>query len=224
MNHPEKELTEKESLDLIAQMINKAKDACHDTGVSAMMWGALIAICSLVKFSEVQFRYQLPFDIYLLTAVAVIPQLVFSAQKKKKRKVKTYDDAFLDNLWLAFGICIFLLIYIVNSIFHVWAPVEEEYQAFSGHASSFQFYEFVAPFFLILYGMPTFVTGMAMKFRPMLWGGILCWVCCIITIYTSLKIDLLLTAFSAVFAWLVPGIIMERNYRKAKQELKEANV
>jgi hypothetical protein len=58
----------------------------------------------------------------------------------------------------------------------------------------------------------------------MLWGGLLCWACCITALYTSIKIDLLLVALSSVFAWLIPGIIMEKDYRKAKRTLAEAHV
>ena len=224
MTPSEKQLTEKESLDLIAMMINKAKDSYHDTGIGAMMWGSIIAVCSLVKLSEIHFGYRLPFDIYWLTILAVVPQIFITIREKKVRKVKTYDDIYMDYLWLAFGISIFLLIFITNSIFKVWEPVAAEYSLLAGHPSAFRFREFIAPFFLLLYGIPTFVTGAACKFKPMLWGGLLCWVCCIATIYTTIKIDLLLTAFSAVFAWLIPGIIMERNYREAKKDLAQANV
>jgi hypothetical protein len=220
MTQPEKQLTEKESLTLITQMINKAKDSCHDTGIAAIMWGALIAICALVKLSELHFGYRLPFDIYLLTIVAVIPQIFISIKSKKERKVKTYDDAFMDTLWLGFGITIFLMIFITNSLFHTM----EGYKNSAGHSAIITMYEFISPLFLLLYGMPTFVTGVSMKFKPMIWGGILCWVCCIITIYTTVKIDLLLTAFSAVFAWLIPGIIMEKDYQNAKKELAATNV
>ena len=82
----EKKLTEQESLNLIAMMINKAKDSYHDTGIGAIMWGALIAVCSLVRLSEVQFDYKLPFDIYLLTLVAIIPQIFISIKEKKRKK------------------------------------------------------------------------------------------------------------------------------------------
>ena len=220
----EKQLTEKESLDLIATMINQAKNAYHDTGMSAMMWGVVVAICSLVKFSELQFNYRLPFDIYLLTIVAIIPQVFISIRENKERRVKTYDDIYMTYLWLGFGISIFLMILIVNIMGHGWQPVAEEYYKLAGKRSSFQVYEFVGPLFLILYGMPTFVTGAACKFRPMLWGGILCWVCCVISVFTPAKTDLLLISVSAIFAWLIPGIIMERDYRKAKQGLAQAHV
>jgi hypothetical protein len=130
----------------------------------------------------------------------------------------------MDYIWLGFGICIFLLIFIVNSVFHVWEPVAIEYRQLTGHRSAFQFSEFISPLFLLLYGLPTFITGAACKFKPMLWGGIFCWVCCITAIFTSIKIDLLLTAASAIMAWLIPGILMEREYRVYKKEQAASHV
>jgi hypothetical protein len=132
--------------------------------------------------------------------------------------VKTYDDAYMDYIWLGFGIALFLLIHVLNLLFAGWRPVAEEYFKLAGHKSSFQVYEFMHPLFLILYGLPTFITGAACKFRPMLWGGLLCWVCSVASVYTSIKIDLLLTALSAIAAWFIPGLIMEKEYRQYKKE------
>ena len=220
----EKKLSEKESLALITQMINKAKDSYHDTGIGAMMWGSVIAICSLVKLSEIQFGYKLPFDIYLLTLLAIIPQIFITIKEKKERKIKSYDDAYMDYIWLGFGICIFLLIHIINLVFNAWSPVSQEYNSLTGHASSFHFSEFISPLFLMLYGLPTFITGAACKFKPMLWGGLFCWVCSVITVYTPLRIDLLLTALAAIAAWFIPGLIMEKEYRLYKKEQIVMNV
>lgn len=224
MSVPEKKLTEQESLELIATMINKAKDSYHDTGIGAIMWGTVIAICSIVRLSEIHFSYRLPFDIYLLTLIAVIPQIFITIKEKKERKVKSYDDTYMDYIWLGFGICIFLLIFIVNSIFNSWEPVAIAYRQLTGHDSPFVFREFIAPLFLLLYGLPTFITGAACKFKPMLWGGIFCWICCLASIYTTIKIDLLLTAASAIMAWLIPGILMEREYRVFKREQASLDV
>jgi hypothetical protein len=220
----DKKISEQESLSLITQMINKAKNSYHDTGIGAMMWGSVIAICSLVKLSEIHFDYKLPFDIYLLTLAAIIPQIFITIREKKERKVKSYDDIYMDYLWLGFGISIFLLIHITNNVFSTWGPVAGEYRTISGNPSSFRFSEFVAPLFLMLYGMPTFVTGAACKFKPMLMGGLICWICSIVTVYTSIKIDLILTALSAIFAWLIPGILMEKEYRIYKREQALLNV
>jgi len=227
MSTTEKALTEKESLDLIAKMIHQAKNAYHDTGIAAMMWGAVVAICALVKLSEIHFNYRLPFDIFLLTLVAVIPQVIITIREKKKRKVRTYDEIYMDYVWLAFGISIFLMILIVNMIYADLRPLMADYRETlsDGRAGvKFHFMEYVSSFFLLLYGIPTFVTGTACKFRPMVWGGLLCWACCVAALFTPVKLDLLLTALAAVAAWLIPGIIMEKEYRKAKKELAAADV
>jgi uncharacterized protein with PQ loop repeat len=227
MSQQEKQLTEKESLDLITMMINKAKESYYDTGLSAIMWGAIIAICSLEKLAELQFGYRLPFDIYLLTIIAVIPQIFIIRKEKKERKVKSYDEVYMDYVWLGFGICIFLMIFIINNIAADLDPVIKQYNELAKGRTDwtdFKFAEFVLPLFLLLYGLPTFVTGAACKFKPMLWGGIFCWICCIVTIYTTIKIDLLLTAASAIMAWLIPGILIEKEYRIYKKQQAAADV
>ena len=219
----ERNLTEKESLDLITQMINKAKESYYDTGISAIMWGALIAFCSLEKLAELQFNYRLPVDVFVLTLIAIIPQVFIDRKEKKERRVKSYDEAYMNHIWLGFGICIFLMIFIINVVFNAWEPLANDYQKLTGQNPQ-RFTEYTSALFLLLYGMPTFITGAACKFKPMLWGGLICWACCIITLFTNIKIDLLLTAFSAVFAWFVPGLIMKKEYEKAKKEIVAANV
>jgi len=219
----ENQLTEKESLELITRMINKAKDACHDTGITAIMWGLVIVICSLVRFAELKFEFRLPFDIYLLTFFAVIPQIYFSIREKKRKKARTYDDQFQNGLWIAFGISIALLIFIVNKMYGSWDPVNDQFKMLT-NTPGFKLYEYISALFLLLYGIPTFVTGMTMKFKPMFWGGILCWISCIASLFLPVKTDMLLVALSAAGAWLIPGIIMERDYQRAKKHLANTDV
>ena len=219
-----KNLTEQESLDLITQMINRAKNSFHDTGIGAMMWGAVIAICSLVRLSELHFGYRLPFDIYLLTLAAILLQIFITIKEKKERRVKSYDDAFIDYLWLGFYISLILLIVICNNVFNEWGAWTNEYKPAALTGNSHGFYEFVAPLFLMLYGLPTFVTGAACKFKPMMWGGLFCWACSIMAMYTTIKIDLTLTAVAAIVAWFIPGVLMEKEYQRAKKQQGPLNV
>lgn len=217
MTNIEKQMTEKESLQLITTMINRARDSFHDTGVGAIMWGSVIAICSLVKLSELHFGYRLPFDIYYLTLAAIIPQIWMTIREKRQRRARSHNDAFMDYLWLGFAISIVLMNHVISLVLRDLRPVMETYYSLPGDQPAFAFYEFVTPLFLILYGMPTFVTGAACKFRPMLWGGLFCWACSIVTVYSQIKADLLLTALSAILAWFIPGLLMEKEHRLAKR-------
>jgi len=220
----EKTLTEKESLLLITDMINKARNSYHDNGIAAIMWGCVITFCSLVMFAQLQFNFKLPFSITWLTLVAIIPQIFLTIKEKKERKAKMHEDVAMDYIWLGFGICIFLLSHVTGEIFENLNEAAGSYKTATGEKFPFLFNEYVFPLFLILYGLPTFITGGMCKFRPMFWGGIFCWVCSIISVYTHVKIDLLLTAAAATVAWLIPGLILKQDYVRAKRELKEQHV
>ena len=86
MTTREKQLTQKESLDLIAMMINKAKDSYHDTGIGAIMWGSVISVCSLVKLSEIHFGFKLPFDITGSQSLLLLLKYLLLSGKRKNEK------------------------------------------------------------------------------------------------------------------------------------------
>lgn len=212
----DKEMNEQESLRIITQMIHKAKNSFHDTGIGPILWGSVIAICSLVTFARMHYQFSLPFDIWLLTLVAIIPQIVITAREKKMRRAKSYDDSAIDYIWLAFGVGMFLLIHINAVFINRLLVVYKEYEAAVGKWPDFGLSSYSSSLMLLLYGFPTVITGAIMKFKPMLWGGIAGWVCCVLSVYTNTETDMLLTAFAALAMWLVPGIILWRKYQKKK--------
>lgn len=217
----EKQLTEQESLELIQKMINKAKGSYHDTGIGPILWGSVITLCSLITFAQVQFNFDLPFDIWLLTLVAIVPQIFISIREGRMRKVLKYEGIALGYIWTCFGISIFLLIHININIITRLDPIFKDYTTLKdSHEITFDYNTYSTSLFLMLYGMPSILTGGITKFKPMLYGGILCWICCIISVYTDLKIDLLLMALSAIAMWLIPGIILRRRYIKGIECLK----
>jgi len=217
-------LSYQDSLRIINDMIHKAKRSFHDTGIGAMLWGSIIAFCSLVKLAELRYGFKLPFDVYLLTLFALIPQIFITIRERRARKAKAYDDHFISFVWLAFGIGIFLLSHTLNVMFANWSPVWKEYEQLAGKEPAFKLSEYTASFFLLLYGLPTFITGATYSFKPMLYGGIFCWICCVVTVYTTVQVDLLLTALSAIAAWLIPGLLMKKAYDNAKTKAATENV
>lgn len=211
----EKRFSEQESLELITKMINKAKGSYHDTGIGPILWGSIIAFCSLVTFFQIQFQFDLPFDIWLLTLIAIIPQVFISIREGRMRKAMRYEDVAISYIWTCFGISIFLLIHINANVFMHLKPVLEDYMKMKNtDTAPFQYNTYTSSFFLLLYGIPTIITGGITKLKSMLYGGILCWVCCIISVYTVNSVDMLLSALSAIAMWLAPGIILRRRYLK----------
>lgn len=192
----EKQLTSQESLALIAKMISKARRDYLDSGLSALLWGSVITICSLAAFANHWLKWPALDYIWFLTVAAIVPQIVIAIREGKNRKHRAYDDDIMGGIWISFGIAIFLLSYFVNMY-----QLSEQ-----------------APLFLILYGVPTFATGYARRFRPMLIGGVACWVLAIISHYVPYPYVLLCIAAAAQLAWFIPGLIIRKCYLNAKKQ------
>lgn len=205
-------MTEAERLKLISDMIARAKNSFHESGLGPILWGAVISVCSIVTFCEIHFRFQLPFDIWILTLLAIIPQVILVSREKKMRKARSRDELFMDAIWTIFGVSIFLLIFIHYHTFQITVPAVKALRETQPDARSFS--DMSTSYFLLLYGIPTLVTGIARSFRPMLIGGVACWVLAILSVYTPLKVDMLLSAAAAILAWLSPGIILRVKYLK----------
>lgn len=215
MNQPEKQLTEKESLELITGMINRAKDNFVDTGIGPVLWGAVIAVCSVVQAAQIHYEFKLLFDIWWLALAAIIPQIFISVKEKKERQAKGWDDSLMGYVWLCFGIGIFVVNFISNMMFQEMGPAIQHYQN-TIDKTIHGTWSFSTCYLMFLYGFPTIVTGATRKFHLMTFGGIFCWVSAIVACFTVTKIDFLLMGLSATLAWLVPGIIIGRIYRAQK--------
>jgi hypothetical protein len=186
----ETRLTEQESLRIITEMISKARNSSMGTGIGPLTWGILIAFCSLETYAQIEFKFDLSFDVWWLALIALVPQIFYELRNKIQRNFRSHDEVVINYVWVTFVICMFLL---------------------SHYASHIQTGNYIS-LCMILYGVPTFIVGGIKKFTPMIIGGIICWICSFISCYTSIKIGMLLSAVSAISAWLIPGIILRRKY------------
>ena len=192
----EKELTSQESLDLIARMIGKAKSDYIDTGISALLWGSIISFCGLVSFANYYIGWEWLNWVWLLSIIAVIPQIIISARERKKRRHKRYEDDLMGGIWISFGCSMFLLSYF-EGVYNL------------SHSNSI---------FLVVYGIPTFATGYGRRFKPMIIGGIACWVFAILCAYAPAPYQMLYITAGAQLAWFIPGLILRKAYLNAKPQ------
>jgi hypothetical protein len=193
----EKEFTTQESLQLISQMISKAKDDFIETGVTALMWGAIITFCSLVSlFNHLFFNQGWVEAVWWLTFLGIVPQIVIARREGRLRKYRAHDDQLRGGIWISFGVAILLMNYFVLR------------------------YNFPQPIsvYLVLYGIPTFAIGFGRRFRPMVIGSIACWVFAILSSLTPGPWVLLYLAGGSQLAWFIPGLILRKRYLKAKEK------
>ena len=192
----DKELSSQESLALITQMINRTRRDYIDTGLSALLWGSVIIVCSLTTFANHYLRWPALDYIWLLTIGAVVSQVIISIREGKRRRHRSYEEPLSNGLWTSFGISMFVLSYVLNA-----------------HPSPS-----LVAVYLTVYGIPTFTTGIGRNFKPMLIGGLACWVFAILSLYCPFPYVMLYLTAGALVAWFIPGLILRKCYLKAKQQ------
>jgi hypothetical protein len=192
----EKELTGEESLELISRMISKARRDYFDTGLSSLLWGSTITFCSLVTFANYYLHWSALDFVWFLTFAAAIAQGFISAREKKNRRRKGHDEDLMSGIWISFAISAFLLALVMGLLKIDYSP----------------------SLYMIIYGIPTFTTGYGRRFRPMIIGGLACWIFSILAVFTPFPYAILYLAASAQLAWFIPGLILRKRYLKVNKE------
>ena len=189
----EQPFNEQNSLQLIESMINKAKNNFSESGTLYLLWGIVVFICSMGQFIAVHFyNYQQAQYIWFLAWLVVIYQVIFLSKRAKKEKVKTYTADILKYVWICFMCCMLLFIFIL------------QYQ---------KAYYSINPAILVLYGVPTFLSGIILKFRPLVVGGIICWLLAFGSVFVPYDFQLLFICAAVVAAWIIPGLLLRRKFK-----------
>ncbi|HUS03448.1 MAG TPA: hypothetical protein VMY77_17030 [Chitinophagaceae bacterium] len=194
MNDNEKQMTEAESLSIISGMINHAKNRFSETGHLYLLWGFVILICCITQFIMIYFfKDQNAYYVWYSTWLVVIYQFYYLFKKSKRERVKTYTDEIIGFVWLTFVTCSFIIVYIVLK--------NNMLIALNGCI-------------LVMYGMPTFLSGIILRFNSLKIGGIICWLLAIGTMFTAYQYQVLLLAAAVVAAWIIPGFILRSKFKK----------
>lgn len=185
-------MTEQESLQRIDEMTGKAKRNYLSKGIAAMVWGILIIIFIMPTRVQLQYNLDFGFNVWLLVFAAGITLVYFSIKEKKGRKFSGHGQQVMTYVWSSFGICIFILSF---------------YNASVGNKQ-------ISCLYMMLYGLPALLTGGVFQFRPMIVGGIICWLLFVVSLFTSGSMDMLFVAACGLFAGLIPGFILWKRYLK----------
>lgn len=190
----------KDSLQLIDQMINQAKNRFSENGFLYLLWGWLILFCSIGHFVLLKLKLVAhPEVIWASCWLAVIFQVIYLVKTKKKETVKTYSENIINYIWISFGICMFIMSFILGKS---------------------EGWDKVYSLFLMLYGTPTFMSGIVMQFKPLKTGGIICWGLAIISTFILPEYGLLLLAAAMIAAWIVPGYLLRKKYNQQNKPLQ----
>jgi hypothetical protein len=67
---------------------------------------------------------------------------------------------------------------------------------------------------LVLYGIPTFLSGVILKFKPLSTGGFICWFLAVAAMFIPYEYQLLLLALAVACAWIIPGYLLRSKFKK----------
>lgn len=186
----------RESLELIENMISKAKNSVADSSVYFLLWGWIVFIASIAQYILKNIvNYEHHYYAWLLILVGIAGSIYLGIKGNKKSKVKTYIDECIDYVWMSIGTSFFVIAFIFSKI---------------GYENSF-------PFYMLLYGIGCFITGRLIKFSPLVWGGIGAWLLAIASAYLDPDTNMLVTAGAVLISYIIPGYLLRRKYKKSNQ-------
>jgi hypothetical protein len=113
-------LSASDSLKLIESMIHQAQNRFTENGTLYLLWGWTVFLCSLVQYFFLKLTsYSNASLIWLLVVFVMLYQIFYLSKKRQTVKVRTYTDEIIGYVWMTFGICMGLLIIIMNKL-HIW--------------------------------------------------------------------------------------------------------
>jgi hypothetical protein len=188
----EKQLSEKESLQLTNRMIHEAKGYYYESGISALVYGFSIFVCSLLTYGVEKNLIIFPFHPFYILVPVFFIQGWIQYKEEKKKKAKTFTDEAIDFVWIGFFI-----------------------SAITAFSASFAGLGYITiTIILILTAFATFLTGMIAKFRYHIICSFICWIIAAISFFMlNANIYLLLAAIS-IFVWIIPGFILNATFKK----------
>jgi hypothetical protein len=188
MENKEKMMTGEESLKIITDMINKTKVNISQGSFHLLFWGWLIFACSLSEYLLLRLTdFAHPYYVWLLVIPGVFVSMIYGFVTGRKATVHTYADRLYMWTWMGFLLAAIVL--------------------FTVHSKSM---DTIAPYILLLAGFPTFVSGIIIKFRPLIAGGVSFWIFALIVNFAGPSIGPLGVPLAMLTGYLIPGYMLKK--------------
>lgn len=185
---PQEQLSPQQSLTLIRDMISKTRDTISGNAIYYLVWGWLTFIACIGQFIlKHVMEYKYHYLAWTVVLIGIVFSLVQGARDEKRSRVKTYIGESVKLLWLGMAASFFVLSLILTNL--GW-----------GHPAF--------PFFMLLYGLGTFVSGSLIRFRPLIIGGVAAWVMAVASTYFPYDYQILFAAAAILVSYIIPAYIL----------------
>jgi hypothetical protein len=197
MRPNDKQLSPQESLQLITSMIESTKESISDKSHFFLLWGwATMVGCLLQYYLFAIVHYRHHYLAWLVTPVALLLHVIFIFKYERNERVKTFINEANRYVWMIIGSAYLALAFVFVKI--GW--------------------QYCFPFYILLYGIGTFISGSLLKFRPMRLGGAACLVLVAVAPHLDFPSQILLSAFAILISYIIPGHLLRNQYRRNTQK------
>ncbi len=192
METKEKVLKPEESLQIIEKMIQRTKGNLHDSSFYFLLWGwiVLIGIVGHIILGEFT-NFTKPYLVWLIIIPGIIANTIYGMREGKKLGISSHFDLFSLMSCIAF-----LVSYAIILVF----------------MSKFDYK--IVPIIFLLAGNATFLTGIVIKFKPLIWGGIVFWLGVIALFVLPENFVVFVSPLAIIFGYLVPGYMLKSYSKK----------
>jgi len=198
MDENKSEFSPEQSLRLISSMIETTKNSLKDSSQYFLLWGwAVMLACFAQYYLKVIVNYPQHYLVWWITPFILVVHVLLIVRDRKKLKVKTFIDEAGSYLWTAIGLSFFATAFVFSKI---------------GWQNCY-------PFYIILYGIGTYVSGSFIKFRPLIIGGVICFILTIVSAYLGFDLQIIVLAIAILVSYIIPGHLLRAKYKK-----QQANV
>ena len=120
---------------------------------------------------------------------SLVTFIIGKIESNKKVRAKTYVSESMQAMVIAFSVSLFIVCFAM--------PAGNQWKAFY-------------PTIMILYAIWLFVSGKLLKFKPLIWGGLLNWILALIGfILASTMVHLTLIAVGVLGGFIIPGYLLK---------------
>jgi hypothetical protein len=186
----EKTINPLESLDIIKNMITKTQRQYSDDSFYYIMWGWLVLIASIMHFVFIQLNVVQAPMVWFLMPIGGVVSMIYGAKQSKKEKVKTHVNTFMGYLWSAMVISMIIVL-----------------------AMGFRLEDKTYPVLILIYGIGTFVSGGLLNFKPLIIGGIICFILSVVSFFLIFEYQLLFIALAMLVSYIVPGHLLKAKFK-----------
>lgn len=185
----EPNLTPEQSLKLIDDMIRQANRSFHRISFYFLLWGVVLIGAMLSEYLAAQAGHSLHGRSWGAAGlIGGLVSAVHGSRQGKKEQAGTAMDRVMLWLWVSFMVT--LVVTIIG------------YGVAGGGTP--------AGSILVLTGLPTFVSGQLMKFRPLIFGGLLFWVLGAASYFVAPSLITWLYIAAMLFGYVIPGYLLKR--------------